>query len=107
VGDRRLPVLVDRAEAIRGFWEELNGSPPELEARALFGIRVEGARTLADLVLRRLALAGAGVPPPAAQATVCDVAQRELGWSEERRDRELQQLASSFEFPPSTSAIER
>ncbi|NNL86412.1 MAG: FAD-dependent oxidoreductase [Myxococcales bacterium] len=107
VGDRCLPPLVDREAAIRGFSRQLDGSPSELEARALFGIRVEGARTLADLVLRRLALAHGGVPPPAARTTVCDVAERELSWGQARRDRELQQLASSFEFSASTSAIDR
>ena len=61
--------------------------------------RAEAISTLSDLMLRRMELGTAGRPVPELAEAVARVAAAELGWSDERRERELALLSSSYDWP--------
>ncbi len=67
-----------------------------LEERALRAARDEMAVTLADAVLRRLDMGGAGAPSGADTATVARVLARELGWDAAREGAERDALAAFY-----------
>jgi glycerol-3-phosphate dehydrogenase len=67
-----------------------------LEQRTRVAVRDEMATTLADAVLRRLDLGGAGPPAERELATVAGVMAQELGWDPGRVQAEKAELASFF-----------
>jgi glycerol-3-phosphate dehydrogenase len=74
--------------------ELLSARPLEgsIRDQARQAVREEMARTLSDAVLRRLDLGTGGRPDAASLAAVGETLAEELGWDEERLDREKRQL---------------
>lgn len=60
--------------------------------------REEMAQTLSDVVIRRIGMGAAEHPGDKAAAQVADCMQQELGWSEERKSRELDALKRFYEI---------
>ena len=81
------------AEPLR-WARSLEGS---LTEQARVAVREEMARTLADVVLRRLDLGPAGPPAEAEVAEVAAAMAGELGWDEGRRTAERAALARFYE----------
>jgi glycerol-3-phosphate dehydrogenase len=77
---------------------EARSLPGTLEEQARLAVRDEMARHLDDVLLRRLEVGTAGVPPDDAVARVALVVGRELGWSEERSAAEREALAALSAF---------
>jgi glycerol-3-phosphate dehydrogenase len=63
----------------------------------LHSVRDEMAHTLTDVVVRRLGLGAAGHPGEQAATEIAGRMQSELGWSEERKQRELEDLRRFYE----------
>lgn len=80
----------------------LNGGDV-LAAEVAHSVRREHARTLSDIVLRRLELGTAGPPDAALLEAVSRVAAAELGWSEERRQSEVTLVSAAAPYRFSAS----
>jgi glycerol-3-phosphate dehydrogenase len=65
-------------------------------AEVAFAIRVELARHLDDVVMRRTGLGAAGHPGEAALSAAGRIAARELGWSEARERDEIAAVERRF-----------
>ncbi len=91
----RVLALCDEAPALAG---RVSGRPGrfDLAAQVVFGARHESARTLADLLDRRLVLGTMGLPADDELARVADCAAAELGWSPERRGAEIERYRAGF-----------
>ena len=69
-----------------------------LAAEVRYVARNEMVMTLADIVLRRLDI-GTGSPPGDALLSACaQIAAEELGWDEQRQQREIAAVKSSYPF---------
>ena len=90
---RSLPDLAPPLQALAGAFP-LEGSLTEQVRRA---IRDEMARSLADVVLRRLDLGTAGPPAEHEVTEVAAVMAGELGWDEARKAVERAALARFYE----------
>lgn len=73
------------------------GASGDIGAQVLFAVREEMALTLADVVMRRTCIGQIGAPAPGVLDTVSRLMAAELGWSEERRAREIASLARWFQ----------
>ncbi len=79
---------------------------PVLRCEILHSVRSEMALNLADVVLRRTDLGTAGCPPRSHLVAVARILGEELGWTEERRSREVDDLMRIYApFPVRTEAI--
>lgn len=65
-------------------------------AEIVHAVRNEAARTLADAVLRRTDLGSAGNPGRPALKTCADLVGEQLGWSAERRKKEVEDLEKLY-----------
>lgn len=65
---------------------------PVREGETVRAVRNEMARTLGDVVIRRTPLGSLGYPGDAEIERVATVVAEELGWSEERKRREVEDL---------------
>jgi glycerol-3-phosphate dehydrogenase len=74
------------------------GESTVIKAEVVHAIRHEMAVTLADIVFRRTDLATAGNPGDRALRECADIAARELQWSAEQKEMELQAIYKRF--PP-------
>ncbi len=72
-------------------YETIAEDSPVLKAEILFALRREMALKLSDLMLRRTELGSGGRPPDAHIQAVADIAATELGWSDEKKEREIQE----------------
>ncbi len=97
IGDRALPPLVDREALIR---ESALASEGRVETRVRFALERERARSLEDLVLRRLGMGTQGRPGAEELEACVAAAAQLLHWDAARSERERQALASSSAFPP-------
>jgi glycerol-3-phosphate dehydrogenase len=73
------------------------GKHGDIAAQVLFAAREEMAMTLSDAVLRRTGIGQFGPPPRPVLETASRLMGAELGWSEERRQKEIESLAPWFE----------
>ncbi len=71
----------------------------ELLAQVLVAARHESARTLTDVLLRRTGLGTLGHPGDAVLEAVAGVVAPELGWSDARRDAELDEVDRRLTLP--------
>ena len=55
------------------------------------------AQTLVDVVVRRAGIGAAGHPGDGVAMQIADVMQKELIWSDERKNREIDALARFYE----------
>ena len=67
----------------------LSNEPPLSVAEVLYGIREEMAFHLSDLVLRRTELGSCSIPKESVLCSVAEVMARELRWSHEQCQQEL------------------
>ncbi len=84
--------LLELAEAEEGLMEWLDDARTVLAAEVAFALRVELARTLCDVVFRRMMIgldADQGRP---LYDAIAAVAAREAGWDDEEKARELRAL---------------
>lgn len=72
------------------------GASHTLGAEVLHAVRDEMAQTLSDVVFRRTDLGGAGSPGREALESAADLMAAELGWSAERRAKELDETQGVF-----------
>ena len=68
------------------------------EDPVLHAVREEMAQTLTDVVLRRTGIGAAGHPGEKAAALHASAMQKALGWSDDRRNRELENLERFYEL---------
>lgn len=90
---RRAESLLALAETSTGF-EKLDEDGTVIAAEVRFAIREEFARTLTDIVYRRLMI---GLDPDQGRPMyrrVAELAADEFGWPAERRDEELKKLVA-------------
>ncbi len=67
-----------------------------LRAECLHGIRDEMALKLSDVVLRRTELGTAGRPEDGIVTLCAEVMAKELGWSRDRMQEEIQQVEEAY-----------
>ncbi len=104
------PVLAHLARTYGTAWTDLlpllrehrsaagrvHPSSAVIAAELVHGIRHEMALKLTDLLLRRTELGSAGHPGDEVLQTCSRLAARELGWDEERRQREVEEAEEAF-----------
>lgn len=73
------------------------GTSPVTGAEIVYAVREEMAVTLADAVLRRTETGTRGHPGAAAIEAAAQLMAAELGWSDERRAKEVQSLGRVYE----------
>jgi glycerol-3-phosphate dehydrogenase len=88
---------------------ELAGSDPtlaaplnadgEMPAQALYAMRVEMARTLTDILLRRTGIGTLGHPGDPVLEKLAEIAACELKWSQARLERELEMAHAALAVP--------
>lgn len=83
------------ARSDRNLAEPLNGDG-EIPAQALFGVRHEMARTLADVLFRRTGIGTLGKPGDAVLARVADIVAQELQWDSDRKKKELFGIGNAY-----------
>lgn len=76
------------AESVPGGGDRL-GTSDVLRAEVIHAVREEAAVRLGDVVFRRTDLGTAGDPGDEAITECCELMASELGWSDDRRQREL------------------
>ena len=87
-GDRCAAIV--RLMAERSDWRmPLIPGRPVIGAEVIHAIRAEMACTLADIVIRRTELGAMGHPGADIVAACARIAAEELGWDNDRRDREI------------------
>ncbi len=101
--DRLLSIYGGRSReiadiALDGMPDALDERGRVLEAEVAFAIRHEFARTLADIVHRRLMIGLAADQGRLLYDRVADIAAGEAGWDEERRGDELEALRRYSDF---------
>lgn len=72
------------------------GPVPTLRAEIVHALRAEGARTLADVVMRRTELGSGGHPGDAVAEAAAATCAQELGWSGSRTTTELALLRGAY-----------
>ena len=72
------------------------GAAGDIAAQIVFAVREEMAVRLSDVVMRRTCMGQVGAPSREVLETTSRIMARELGWSEERRTREISELAPWF-----------
>lgn len=72
------------------------GGAGDIGAQIVFAVRQEMALRLSDVVMRRTCMGQIGAPSPDALQAASQIMARELGWSEDRRTREIAELAPWF-----------
>lgn len=99
------PLLRNYGTGCRDVLREARGDPSlaapvagttVLRAELVHAVRNEAARTLADAVLRRTDLATGRFPGDRALAESADVLATLLGWSADRREREIAAVKGTF-----------
>jgi glycerol-3-phosphate dehydrogenase len=92
----RLTRLFAETQNRPDLFEPLGGHG-DIAAQIVFAAREEMALTLSDAILRRTAIGQFGPPPKPVLETASRLMGAELGWSEERRQQEVESLAPWFE----------
>ncbi|MCX7818791.1 MAG: glycerol-3-phosphate dehydrogenase/oxidase [Kiritimatiellae bacterium] len=93
---RAAGAIAELAERERTLAGGLAGAPHVLRAEVAYACREEAAQTLADIVLRRTGLGGAGHPGAEALEECAAIAAAELGWDESRRRAELEAIEQVY-----------
>lgn len=71
----------------------------EILAQAVYAVREEMARTLADVILRRTGICTLGHPGKEVLNKVAAAVARELNWDEARTDREVEEVEKILQVP--------
>jgi glycerol-3-phosphate dehydrogenase len=91
----RLPLLLKGAKLTDLAPLNVSGDVP---AQILFSVREEMALTLEDLVMRRTSIGQFGRPAPELLAMLAAAMGTELGWSPDRRQREIAAVNRLYEI---------
>jgi glycerol-3-phosphate dehydrogenase len=91
----RLPNMLAEADNRPELRAPIGGAG-DIAAQIVFAVRHEMALRLSDVVMRRTCMGQIGAPSSDALQTASQIMTRELGWSEERRNREIAELAPRF-----------
>jgi glycerol-3-phosphate dehydrogenase len=78
------------------YADRVSPAKPVTKAQVLRAVRYEMAVKLADVVMRRTELGSTGFPGDAALATCARLMSWEMGWSEERTAREIDEVRKLF-----------
>ncbi|NIQ38211.1 MAG: FAD-dependent oxidoreductase [Proteobacteria bacterium] len=78
-------------------WAGSLGGSTVLKAEVVHAVREEMAQTLGDVVFRRTDLGPAGNPGEEALRACAGLMARELGWDQERTDKELEEVRNTFQ----------
>jgi glycerol-3-phosphate dehydrogenase len=76
--------------------QTVNRTSQVIKAEVVHGIRDEMAKKLSDVVLRRTELGSAGNPGDKALETCATIMARELDWSKERVQKEIEEVKSIY-----------
>ena len=91
------PVGPLRAAATRSQWRtRVAEQSPVIGAQLVWAARKEMAVTLAEAVIRRTPLGVLECPPDAALASSAAIVGAELGWTEEQRAQEIEQVKAFY-----------
>ena len=91
----RLPNMLAEADNRPELRAPIGGAG-DIAAQIVFAVRQEMALRLSDVVMRRTCMGQIGAPSQDALQSASQIMARELGWSEERRNREIAELAPWF-----------
>jgi len=91
----RLPDMLAQADNRPELRAPIGGAG-DIAAQIVFAVREEMALRLSDVVMRRTCMGQIGAPSKDALESASRIMARELGWSEERRSREISELAPWF-----------
>lgn len=95
----RLPDMLETANN-RPELRDSIGEAGDIAAQVIFAVREEMAVHLSDVVVRRTCMGQVGAPSPAALDSASRLMAAELGWSDERRIMEIDDLAPLFKTRP-------
>jgi len=90
--------VVEIARADKALAEPLDADG-EVPAQVVYAIREEMALTLKDIFFRRTGLGTLGDPGDAVINKVADLSATELGWDEDRKQREVAQVKQALQLP--------
>jgi glycerol-3-phosphate dehydrogenase len=90
--------VVEIARADKALAEPLDADG-EVPAQVVYAIRQEMALTLKDIFFRRTGLGTLGDPGDAVINKVADLSATELGWDEDRKQREVAQVKQALQLP--------
>lgn len=76
-----------------------------IAAQILYAIKEEFAETLADVILRRTDLGSRGYPSDETVQTCADIMANEKGWSEQKKQKEIDVLRSHYLVLPEFSYV--
>lgn len=77
-------------------WSETLGNSTVIKAEVVHAVRDEMTQKLGDVVFRRTDLGAGGHPGEDALRTCADLMALELGWNQERKHRELEEVRAAF-----------
>jgi glycerol-3-phosphate dehydrogenase len=78
------------------MWAETVGSSTVIKAEVIHAVREEMAEKLGDVVFRRTDLATGAYPGESALRTCADLMASELGWDENRVQKEIEEVRAVF-----------
>jgi len=90
--------VVEIARTDKALAEPLDADG-EIPAQVVFAIREEMALTLKDIVFRRTGLGTLGDPGDAVINRVAALSATELGWDDDREQREVAQVKQALQLP--------
>ncbi len=93
-----LKAVMDIARSDKKYAIPLNADG-EMPAQALYAIQNEMACTLTDILLRRTGIGTLGNPGSRVLETIAEMASKELKWSAERIDSELEKAVKALSLP--------
>ena len=85
------------AQEDRGLADNLSPESGDICAQVVYAVREEGARTIADIVLRRMHLGITSSRGGPQAERIAEIAGRELGWSEEERKHRVEEFRAELE----------
>jgi glycerol-3-phosphate dehydrogenase len=87
-GSRYREVLALAAADDR-YWARLDPDRPEIAAQVVYAVRREWARSVDDVIYRRIGLGQTGLPSEIALNAVADLMAEEFDWGPGERDRQI------------------
>ena len=79
-------------------WSTIDSGLPVTEAEVIHAVREEMALTLLDVIQRRTELGAAGLPSMNTLQKCAELMGRELGWTMERREQEIDSVLQAYPF---------
>jgi glycerol-3-phosphate dehydrogenase len=80
--------------------ERIDPQSPVIGAEVVHGARFEMAQTLVDIIQRRTEIGASGLPSLAVLRRCADLAGEEIGWSEEKKQQEIDCAVQAYPIRP-------